>query len=383
MKQAGDKPYIFCLWDSADAESGGVLSERLRAEGYRFYVRQDEGDFRQDEEEAERLANCEGVLLLITEAFEKSARCKNILSAAVGKSKKLLPVLLGKVKPSMGTALHLASSQYLRSETPDESCMQKILHCPWLANCRKDGFDTMEEELEAIAESRSREREAWLRQWDSETESLLAECRQKWQRPTELYLSLRSGKSLNRQEVETLLDYRPDVAATVSTSQNEYLFHCGRALELDGEALEPGEERRLTEPALLCVDEERYLLLWGPYAAQARERGMVSLLESEGKKEVVLLGEKLVLGREHPWKGGTLNEHRVSRNHAHILSSESGYTVTDVGRDGKGSTNHTYLNEEQLEPMKAALLKDGDRIYVASKEICLIFHRINIREEGT
>ena len=57
----------------------------------------------------------------------------------------------------------------------------------------------------------------------------------------------------------------------------------------------------------------------------------------------------------------------VSRRHAEILQSDSGYLLRDLG-----STNGTFVNLEQV-PERGRLLEDGDRIRLGSSDVTLLF----------
>jgi len=64
----------------------------------------------------------------------------------------------------------------------------------------------------------------------------------------------------------------------------------------------------------------------------------------------------------------------ISRQHVLITYSKGKYYVQDYGRDGKGSTNHTKVNDVDIFGQKKKYLKDGDRIEVACQpELTLTF----------
>ena len=377
----GDEPFILCVAAPEDEEAVRKLTDRLSAEGYRLYIRQGEED---PEQEAERLSACMGLLPVISEASEKNARCKNALTMAVGLNKKLMPVLLGKVKLSLFTQLHIAASNYLRLDADKwEEGVKAVLACPWFPPCRL----TMEQELKAIRSRREAEKEAWLRQWERETETLLEECRKKWQGEEEgelLLLPLRGGRAVRLRGRDSVLEMGGRAVASVSLREQSCILRARRPMVLYGEPLEPEGEKSLDEPCPAMLEGKPYLLLTGEKAAEVRRRGRVLLLEAPSKQELVLLEkEELTLGREHPWKGGTLADIHVSRIHARLRLGEKGCYLTDVGTNGKGSRNGTWVGtkEDMLRPGQPRQLRDGESIYLGSEENCLIFHEIGITEE--
>jgi pSer/pThr/pTyr-binding forkhead associated (FHA) protein len=56
----------------------------------------------------------------------------------------------------------------------------------------------------------------------------------------------------------------------------------------------------------------------------------------------------IMLGR-HPDDDGYLRyDNRVSRHHARIAREGTSYFIEDVGPDGKGSGNGTYINDRRI-----------------------------------
>jgi len=67
----------------------------------------------------------------------------------------------------------------------------------------------------------------------------------------------------------------------------------------------------------------------------------------------------------------------ISRQHVLISYDNGVYYIQDFGRDGKGSTNHTRLNDVDIHHKGKQPLKDGDRIELArQKELALTFKLI-------
>jgi hypothetical protein len=64
----------------------------------------------------------------------------------------------------------------------------------------------------------------------------------------------------------------------------------------------------------------------------------------------------------------------ISRQHILITYSRGKYYLKDYGREGKGSTNHTKLNDVDIFNKKKKALKDGDVIELAGQsELTLTF----------
>ncbi len=88
----------------------------------------------------------------------------------------------------------------------------------------------------------------------------------------------------------------------------------------------------------------------------------LTIIDGPMKGKVVPLGgSPIVFGRQSDVTV-TLDDKKVSRQHATIEQSDDG---TCVLRD-LGSTNHTYVNDR---PIRSAVLEEGDRIRIGSSEI--------------
>jgi pSer/pThr/pTyr-binding forkhead associated (FHA) protein len=69
-------------------------------------------------------------------------------------------------------------------------------------------------------------------------------------------------------------------------------------------------------------------------------------------------GDRLQIGREV----GPLTDHctdNVSGDHAEINVGSDCIEVRDTGRDGRGSTNGTFVDGERIQPNVATRLQDG------------------------
>ena len=68
----------------------------------------------------------------------------------------------------------------------------------------------------------------------------------------------------------------------------------------------------------------------------------------------------LVIGRAHS-ADLTINHGNLSRKHTRIAYEDGRWTLIDLD-----STNHTFLNDEQLKPNAPYPLKHGDRIQLSN-----------------
>ena len=145
--------------------------------------------------------------------------------------------------------------------------------------------------------------------------------------------------------------------------QNEsganFCSSCGSPLPHEDEAT-----LSLTELAeRLELDEEL-----GAALAELPE-GMGMLVVRRGPNagsRYVLDGEVTALGR-HPDSDIFLDDITVSRRHAEVRRTDTGYEVKDVG-----SLNGTYLNRERVE---TATLSDGDELQIGTFKLLFLAGR--------
>lgn len=81
---------------------------------------------------------------------------------------------------------------------------------------------------------------------------------------------------------------------------------------------------------------------------------------------IPLLGRTVTLGRQ-PDNDVVLDEAAVSRRHAVIIETKSGYSIKDLN-----STNGTYVNRKRIGPEEHPL-RHGDRIRLGGSNVTFIF----------
>jgi pSer/pThr/pTyr-binding forkhead associated (FHA) protein len=84
-------------------------------------------------------------------------------------------------------------------------------------------------------------------------------------------------------------------------------------------------------------------------------------------REICIKNDSMVIGRDSSSDITIVNE-RISRRHARIFFQEGRWMIEDLG-----STNHTRLDTVKLEPGEKKVLKDKNRIQLAS-QVTLRFH---------
>lgn len=88
-----------------------------------------------------------------------------------------------------------------------------------------------------------------------------------------------------------------------------------------------------------------------------------------------LIAERIIVGRD-PMSDIALNDPEVSRQHARLVRSQTGYTLEDLG-----STNGTFIDGEQLTPGEEHALVHGQIVSMGSG-VTLLYEAAGAVEES-
>lgn len=81
------------------------------------------------------------------------------------------------------------------------------------------------------------------------------------------------------------------------------------------------------------------------------------LLKLKHNNEVLELSDKMILGRDNTWSGYLEQYRTVSRKHAVVSMKDEKWMIEDLG-----STNGTYVNNDDIRGKGAVVIKAGDKI---------------------
>ena len=106
------------------------------------------------------------------------------------------------------------------------------------------------------------------------------------------------------------------------------------------------------------MHSEEFMLFFGTEAERCAERRQLVYLRNPATGSVrILPGETFPLDRMHQWEDGSLNDDKISRQHAKICFDAAGCYLEDLG-----SRNGTYCNERKLAANAKCRLLNGDQI---------------------
>lgn len=177
----------------------------------------------------------------------------------------------------------------------------------------------------------------------------------------------------------------PQCAARYATSAN-FCAKCGTALvpepSEEPEPKEPAQEQAQQEdcaqntPQVPIIQEkqERYfeettLLGFTNYGETSVLGGVMSgnyltpcLIRKENGEKVFITKRAFVIGKSADRADFVISNSAVSRVHAQITATGNDYYITD-----QNSTNHTYVNGQQIAENTSVQIFDGDEIQLANE----------------
>ncbi len=134
---------------------------------------------------------------------------------------------------------------------------------------------------------------------------------------------------------------------------------------VDGTRLEPRMPVELHNYSEILLANEQFIFVDADSAEQIINGALVPMLRCEAKDDQRGIGpDGLQLGRSYKWFSGTLDDPRISRSHAEIISVGEACYIRDLE-----STNGTFLNDRRLTAGEEYRLNPGDRIQLGDTEL--------------
>lgn len=141
---------------------------------------------------------------------------------------------------------------------------------------------------------------------------------------------------------------------------NYYLRDAGSSFGtfLGDEKIEANDRRILTSGAVFRLSDEYFRFVCGDTAEDILSRGTIVLLQNTQTQEKHFLTEpEQLLDRRHIWPGGTLDDIKISREHARLYEENGSWFLEDVG-----SRNGTSVNGRKIQPNEPTEVTDGMRL---------------------
>lgn len=426
----GKEPYIFFSYSHQDAARVYPLLEQMARDGYRIWYDDGNhpGD-NWPENIARHLSDCTVCLAMLSAHAGDSHNCRNEMNFALSNGKKLMAVMLEEFHMSLGMRLQLSTIHYLkRYEFSDDGQLRQRLYdteemkaCqgdPTKVQWRQAGPQRKQEDNKAAREAEEKrlaeeqaEEERRRRHWDTSDDSgtvidlddgehtiidpgsgdntITGEDEDCTVRavPSKPMLLLRLSKrqAFVRNSSEVRIG-RSDRKCDVALSDNQSIsgLHA-KILQFEGhvhlkdndstngtfvgdEQLEKNGVAELGNPAVFRLFDEPFVLIVGNAQLRAaQEMGGVGLLMKPGTSMLRVLDSRVMLGRHHAWEDGTMNEPRISRDHAEITWNGSRFCLRDL------SANGTWINGSRMTKQETRELTDGDKIKMGDTVLDFVF----------
>ena len=131
---------------------------------------------------------------------------------------------------------------------------------------------------------------------------------------------------------------------------------------LGDEKIEANDRRMLKSGAVFRLSDEYFQFVCGDAAEDLLVRGTIVLLQNTQTQEKYFLTEtEQLLDRRHVWPGGTLDDVKISREHARLYEEDGNWFLEDVG-----SRNGTSVNGRKLGTNEPSAVVDGIRLKIGN-----------------
>lgn len=325
----GDEPYIFVSYCHKDSEKVYPYIEKLNEAGYRVWY--DDGIIAGSEwpeEIARKLEGASVFVAFISEAAVDSHNCRKEINHAVDKEKKLAVVFLEKAKLTPGMEMQISDIQSIKQyeEKDVAASYSKLIAGDMFDVCNCGKNTSVEDKIEEDVNKKDKNLDT----------------------PEE------GKKDLPKDSVDSKVNNDGDDNAnddmTVLAKPDIDLYF--EYTDVSGKQKEESEAVSIGEDATVRMDELR-----------------VTLTRLSTGEEIAVKGEAFKIGKSVERTDYRIDSPIVSREHAKIIVAGNKCFVEDLK-----STNHTFLNDKDIEPGKPFELSDGDRIRFAAEEfkICII-----------
>lgn len=345
----GKEPYVFISYCQQDMELCNSLVNELSARKIRVWFDNAVhiGDMWPNVI-AEHLKACKVCILLITNNFVSSVNCNNELAFSTHHHIPSIPLLADGTNTSTGMQMMLAAIKYITFDPARPLPIEKLMESPDLKACVgtgpiSGGTDKPPEPPKA----------------GSALIVNLTQRRAYVSRKEQVYIYIDKEKGLAAGG-ENSADIVADIVAEENAAR--FLNRAGENVYTEKTRLTEGDQTVIAGSGTVQIEGQTLWIGSGDLAEATERRGLIGSLYCPETGERVCVVEGMLLGRNYPWRSGAMDDVFICGKNTQIQAKGSGYVIKDVGDDGNGSVNGTWLNGAFLEAGKAYELKDGDRI---------------------
>jgi len=388
----GKEPYVFISYCQQDMALCGSLVNELNARHVRVWFDNAVhiGDM-WPEVIANHLKDCRVCILLITNNFVGSVNCNNELAFSTQNHIPAIPLLADGTNVSAGMQMTLAAIKYIKFDPTRPLPVDKLMESPDLKACVDPNWKPPVQPIESVktGEGTTMGQEgSHVRPMESPKRDVPPEMPPEPPKAgSTLVVNLTQHRAYVGRKKQVFL-YRDKEKGLAAGGENKagavaefaagkdavsVLNRAGENVYTEKAQLTDGGRADIAGSGVLQIGGQ---LLWigtGDLAEATERRGFIGSLYCTGTGEHVCVVEGIILGRNYPWRSGAMDDRFISGKNTQIQAKGAGYVIKDVGDDGSGSVNGTWLNKTLLEAGRAYELKDGDRIQLGETELRFAF----------
>lgn len=358
----GKEPYVFISYCQQDMELCDSLVNELNARNIRVWFDNAVhiGDMWPDVI-ADHLKTCRVCILLITNNFVSSVNCNNELAFSTQNSIPAIPLLAEGTNISVGMQMMLSTIKYIKFDPTRPLPIEKLMESPDLKACVG---------TEPIPADDTDDKPPEPPKTGNTLIVNLTQRRAYVSRKEQVYIYIDKEKGLAAGGENSA-----DIVADIVAEENAacFLNRAGENVYTEKTRLTDGDQTVIAGSGTIQIEGQTLWIGSGDLAEVTERRGFIGSLHCTGTDEHVCVVEGIILGKNYPWRSGAMDDRFISGKNTQIQATGSGYVIKDVGDDGSGSVNGTWLNKTLLEAGRAYELKDGDRIQLGETELRFSF----------
>ena len=386
----GNEPYVFISYCREDTALCNQIIKFLAENGIRVWYDNaiHVGDMWPDVI-ANHLKKSSACILIMTDGFVRSINCNKELVFSYKHKIPTVPILLDGTNISPGMDLMISAAQYIKISRDGPLRVEKLLESKDILACQGEKIVKKDPENDPKKDP-EKDPENDPKKDPEETKADLSQTEQAAQKPNcaIVVVDADAGKACAMRGKKAWIKVANGALQVAGTASDAIEILCegeeclisngsGQTICFDNGMVKPGERAKISGETWMQIEDKSVSVLCGETAKTAlcsKTVGVLSCPLSREKK--CAYSSVLVLGTDHIWPKGTLNDPYIARENALVIRRDDEFILKDAAMDSLA--HGTIVNRVFLEAGQEHVLKTGDTIQIG--ETVLVFKQISLAE---
>lgn len=359
----GNEPYVFISYCREDTALCNQIIKFLAENGIRVWYDNaiHVGDMWPDVI-ANHLKKSSACILIMTDGFVRSINCNKELVFSYKHKIPTVPILLDGTNISPGMDLMISAAQYIKISRDGPLRVEKLLESKDILACQ--GEKIVKKDPEKDPESDPKPNCAIVVVDADAGKACAMRGKKAWIKVANGALQVAGTAS---DAIEILCEGEESRVSNGS----------GQTLYFDNRMVKPGECAKISDETWMQVGDKMLCVLCGEAAkAVLRSKALGVLSCSLTREKKCAYSSVLVLGTDHVWPKGTLNDPYIARENALVIRRDGEFILKDAAMDSMA--HGTIINRVFLKAGQEHVLKTSDMIQIG--ETVLAFESISVAE---